>query len=387
VGRDSVEHGGHLRRLLAQVCSVHPTSLDCVSYAGNGRQCALSRDKPTLVKKPTTLVLEILMPQDMVLIPAGEFQMGSADYYPEERPVHRAQVTEFLLDAHPVTNRQFREFVDDSGYVTVAERGLALAQYPHLSEIDRAPGSLVFHATDGPVDLRNWRAWWSWVTGADWRHPFGPDSGIHDKDNHPVVQVCFVDAAAYAAWAGKRLPTEAEWERAARGGHDALPFAWGDELAPDEQLRANTWQGSFPYRNTGADGWDGTSPVGTFPANDYGLVDMIGNVWEWSSSLFTPDHRGAAREGQNANVPAGRMMLAVNEPAASGCGCGCGPDSSRSTAGSPASVPDPGVQRVTKGGSHLCAPEYCQRYRPAARSPQTEDSATTHVGFRCAADV
>ncbi|SEB66489.1 Formylglycine-generating enzyme, required for sulfatase activity, contains SUMF1/FGE domain [Paramicrobacterium humi] len=332
------------------------------------------------------------MPQDMVLIPGGEFAMGSRSYYPEEGPVHTARVDAFLIDAHPVTNRLFREFVDATGYVTVAERALDATEYPQLNEAERAPGSLAFRKTAGPVDLRDWRAWWEWMPGANWRHPFGPDDDIDGKDEHPVVQVCFTDAAAYAAWAGKRLPTEVEWERAARGGLDGAEFAWGDELAPDGELRANTWQGSFPYDNTGANGWVGTSPVGSFASNGYGLVDMIGNVWEWTSSRFTANHREAARAAA-LEAPAGRSLLqtvpvTAADDAGAGCGCGCGGESSRAAAGgAAASVPDSSVRRVTKGGSHLCAPEYCQRYRPAARSPQTEDSATTHLGFRCAADA
>lgn len=327
------------------------------------------------------------MHDDMVRIPAGEFRMGSEGYYPEETPVFMARVDEFFIDQHPVTNGEFREFVDATGFITVAEMGLDAAEFPQLSEDDRAPGSLVFHETDGPVDLRNWRAWWSWVPGADWQHPFGPDSTIEGKDDHPVVQICYTDAAAYAEWAGKRLPTEAEWERAARGHLDGADFAWGYDFVPDGVLRANTWQGNFPYDNTGAEGWKGTSPVGTFEPNGFGLVDMIGNVWEWTSSPFTASHREAALEASLA-APVGRKLMtaSVSEPAdGTGCGCGCGPESTRPGVPSPTSaLPDSSVSHVTKGGSHLCAPEYCQRYRPAARSPQTEDSATTHLGFRCA---
>jgi sulfatase modifying factor 1 len=320
----------------------------------------------------------VLTDVDMIRIPDGSFVMGSDTFYPEEAPAHRAEVAAFDLDRHPVTNRQFAAFVAATGYLTVAERSLDGTEYSHLSVAERAAGSLVFRATSGPVDLRNWRAWWAWQPGASWRHPFGPDSDLTGRDDHPVVQVCFTDASAYAAWAGKRLPTEAEWERAARGGVDGRDYAWGDELHPNGAVLANSWQGSFPYRNTGAAGFVGTSPVGSFPANDFGLVDMIGNVWEWTSSPFTPDHR--ARRAAAANL----LGPAVESVAGSGGGCGdgcqCGPSDSRSAG----AVPDSSVSRVTKGGSHLCAPEYCQRYRPAARSPQTEDSATTHIGFRCA---
>lgn len=329
------------------------------------------------------------MDDGMVRIPAGGFSMGSEEFYPEEAPVHREEVRAFDLDRHPVTNDQFRAFVEATGYVTVAEQALDAAQFPQLSEADRAPGSLAFRQTEGLVDLRDWRAWWAWVPGADWRHPFGPGSDIDGRGWHPVVQVSFVDALAYAEWAGKRLPTEAEWERAARGGVDGRRFAWGDEATPGGMLQANHWQGAFPYRNTGAAGWRGTSPVGTFPQNPYGLVDMIGNVWEWTSSPFTANHNRAAREanrresgaetggeGAPGSVPEGSPS---GEASGAGCGCGCSPAAAR--------TPDPSASHVTKGGSHLCAPEYCLRYRPAARSPQTEDSATTHLGFRCARDV
>ncbi len=323
---------------------------------------------------------------DMIRIPGGAFVMGSDAFYPEEAPAHRVEVAAFELDRHPVTNRMFAAFVESTGYLTVAERRLDEAVFPQLSDDERAPGSLAFRATSGPVDLRDWRAWWAWTPGASWRHPFGPDSDLAGKDDHPVVQVCFTDAAAYAAWAGKRLPTEQEWERAAWGGvGDDREYAWGNELSPDGVLRANTWQGSFPYRNTGASGWVGTSPVGTFPANDFGLVDMIGNVWEWTSSVFTPDHR--AQRAATANLLGGSASAGTDAAAAAtsaGCGDGCQCGPSDSGKGSAQTGPNASVSHVTKGGSHLCAPEYCQRYRPAARSAQTEDSATTHLGFRCA---
>ncbi|MGV8885971.1 MAG: formylglycine-generating enzyme family protein [Microbacteriaceae bacterium] len=311
---------------------------------------------------------------DLVHIPAGKFLMGSNNHYAEEAPQHVAHVAAFRIDRHPVTNREFETFVKETGYQTVAEQPLTAEDYPQLSVEQRAAGSLVFEPTTGPVDLRNWRLWWKWKTGADWRHPFGVDSTIDGREDHPVVQISFVDATAYAHWAGRRLPTEAEWERAARGGADGLDFAWGSELHPDSRVMANTWQGSFPYRNTGALGWKGTSPIGSFAANGYGLHDMIGNVWEWTSTAFTANHRAAAALAAVDPTPDDRTNSG---------GCVCGPTVAPKSAASP----HLSVQRVAKGGSHLCAPEYCQRYRPAARSPQSEDSATTHLGFRCASDA
>jgi formylglycine-generating enzyme required for sulfatase activity len=284
---------------------------------------------------------------ELVELPAGSFRMGSTRFYPEEAPVHTATVDAFAIEQHPVTNAQFAEFVADTGHVTVAERPLDPALYPGLAVQDLAPGALVFRPTEVPVDLRDWRQWWDWAPGASWRHPFGADSGIADRMDHPVVQLAYTDAAAYAQWAGRRLPTEAEWEYAARGG-STTTYAWGDDVAPDGRLMANTWQGRFPYRNEGALGWVGTSPVGAFPPNGFGLVDMIGNVWEWTTTRYAAQHVTAEK------------------------GC-CTPSRS----------PDPTVNQTLKGGSHLCAPEYCHRYRPAARSSQSQDSATTHIGFRC----
>lgn len=292
----------------------------------------------------------------MIPIPAGTLVIGSDGHYPEEGPVTERDIAAFELDEHPVTNAQFARFVAATGYLTVAERPLDPAEYPSLPAEMLEPGGLVFTPTAGPVDLRDWRQWWRWQPGASWRTPYGPGSSSTDLPEHPVVQVAFEDAIAYARWAGARLPTEAEWEWAARGGLVGATYAWGDELRPGGRLMANTWQGAFPYRNDGAEGWVGTSPVGTFPPNGYGLSDVIGNVWEWTADPWTPRHT----TGPGLDAGERVNLLAPAEPS---------PASSR---------------RVTKGGSHLCAPEYCMRYRPAARSSQTEDSATTHLGFRCA---
>jgi sulfatase modifying factor 1 len=252
-----------------------------------------------------------------------------------------------------VTNAQFAEFVSATGYVTVAEQPLDPSLYPGVAAEDLAPGGMVFRPSSGPVDLRDWRQWWDWATGACWRHPIGLGSdgydSLRDKSEHPVVQIAYPDAWAYARWAGRRLPTEAEWEYACGAGSTSV-YAWGDDPMPDGRLMANTWQGRFPYVNDGANGWVGTSPVGVFPGNEWGLVDMIGNVWEWTTTEFSPHHR-----------------VGPSSPC-------CGPS---------APFADPAVSQTLKGGSHLCAPEYCHRYRPAARSPQSRDTATTHIGFRC----
>jgi formylglycine-generating enzyme len=295
---------------------------------------------------------------DLVELPGGVFRMGSQQFYPDEGPVHSEQVDAFAIEQHPVTNAQFSEFVAATGYLTVAQRPLEPALFPDLAPEELQPGALAFTPTPGPVDLSDWRQWWRWSPGADWRHPFGSKSNIDDKADHPVVQIAYEDAEAYASWAGRRLPSEAEWEYAARAG-GGTTYAWGEEVKPEGRLMANTWQGHFPYQNTGANGWIGTSPVGSFPLSGFGLSDMIGNVWEWTTTTYQARHVVAAP-------------------------C-CGPSPATSPATS-MSV-DQNTRKALKGGSHLCAPEYCLRYRPAARSPQSLDTSTTHIGFRCVVGV
>jgi sulfatase modifying factor 1 len=287
--------------------------------------------------------------KDMAWIPGGAFLMGSEGFYPEETPVRRVEVDGFWMDEHPVTNAEFRRFVKATGHVTVAERAPDPAEYPDADPSLLVPGSLVFRMTRGPVDLRDYRNWWAYAPAADWRHPEGPGSDLGGRERHPVVHVAWEDAAAYAAWAGKGLPTEAEWERAARGGLEGAVFAWGDEPAPKGRAMANTWVGQFPWRSAKPPGRRGTTAVGSFPANGFGLHDVTGNVWEWTADLFAPGEPGASE----------RPCCAPSEPGAH--------------------IP----RRVIKGGSHLCAPNYCLRYRPAARQGEAVDTSTGHIGFRC----
>jgi formylglycine-generating enzyme required for sulfatase activity len=299
----------------------------------------------------------------MAWIPGGTFLMGSNDFYPEERPVHRVAVDSFWMDRHLVTNEQFALFVRETGYVTVAEKPPSAEDYPGAEPELLVPGSMVFHRAKEPVDLGNWMAWWRWTPGACWRRPKGPGSSIRDFKRHPVVHVAYEDVEAYARWAGKEIPSEAEWERAARGGLEGAAFTWGDEHLPNGRILANTWQGEFPWRNTLADGYLGTSPVGSFPANGYGLYDMAGNVWEWTSDWYTAAH--AADPGKPCCTPTNPR--------------GASREGSYDTCQPNIRIP----RKVLKGGSHLCAPNYCLRYRPAARSPQMVDTGMAHIGFRC----
>lgn len=297
-------------------------------------------------------------------IPGGSFMMGSDRHYAEERPAHTVRVAAFEMDATTVTNAQYAAFVSATGHVTVAERPLDPALYPGAKPGMLAPGALVFRMTEGPVDTADISNWWHWTKGAQWRHPEGPGSDLAGREDHPVVQVAFEDAEAYAAWAGKALPTEAEWEFAARGGREGQEFVWGDELAPGGVHQANTWQGPFPWRNFEADGFTGTAPVACYPPNDYGLYDMAGNVWQWTTDWFAPRHEGVdptkpCCAPQNPRGPAMEGSFDPRQPAIR--------------------IP----RKVVKGGSFLCAPSYCRRYRPAARHAQMVDTGMSHIGFRC----
>ena len=293
----------------------------------------------------------------MSWIPAQAFRMGSDDHYPEEAPAHTVSAGGFWIDRYPVTNRDFARFARSTGHVTLAEQVPDAADYPQARPELLVAGSSVFVPPEHPVGLASPYAWWTWVPGADWRHPQGPGTSVRRKPDHPVVHVAWTDVEAYARWAGKQVPAEAEWELAARGGLEGAEYAWGGELNPGGRWMANTWQGEFPRRDTGEDGYIGTSPAGRYPANGYGLYDMIGNVWEWTSDWYQP-HSQATSPCCNA---AGR----------GGYESSAGP-ANRSQ------IP----RRVMKGGSHLCAPNYCRRYRPAARMPQAADTSTSHLGFR-----
>jgi formylglycine-generating enzyme required for sulfatase activity len=303
-------------------------------------------------------------PSEMVWIEGGTFRMGSDRHYPEERPSHRVTVSGFFIDPTPVTNAQFRAFVEATGHVTVAEIAPDPKDYPGARPEMLKAGSLVFTPPNHRVaDFRNWKQWWAFQFRANWRRPYGPGSSIKGLDHHPVVHVAYADALAYARWAGKALPTEAEWEFAARGGLEDAEFAWGNELNPEGRQMANTWQGEFPTQNLALDGFERTSPVRTFPPNGYGLYDMIGNVWEWTVDFWSTQHTAdAAKSCCIPEDPRGGPAEASYDPAHARL-----------------QIP----RKVVKGGSHLCAPNYCRRYRPAARHAQPVDSSMSHVGFRC----
>ena len=300
---------------------------------------------------------------DMVWVPGGEFLMGSDQHYPEEAPAHRVSVDGFWIDRFQVTNERFRRFVKQTGHRTVAQRTPDPADYPGAQPDLLVAGSTVFVAPPGPVDLDNPYNWWRYVPGADWRHPRGPGTTIRGLSAHPVVHVTWDDVQAYADWAGKEIPTEAEWEAAARGGLDGAEYAWGDEFTPEGRYMANTWQGDFPLVNEQLDGFEWTAPVGSFPANGFGLHDMAGNVWEWTADWFQDHDRIEHACCTIANPHGGDRERSYDE---------------REQALGIASP-----RKVMKGGSHLCAVNYCRRYRPAARMPQPIDTSTSHLGFRC----
>lgn len=293
-------------------------------------------------------------PEGMVWVPGGTFWMGGDDSsMTDARPVHEVRVAGFWMDRTEVTNRQFARFVDATGYVTLAERKPEAADVPGAPREMLVAGSIIFSPPSGKVSLENPLSWWRYVPGANWRHPEGPDSSINGRDDHPAVHIAWDDAAAYARWAGKRLPTEAEWEYAARGGKGRTRFVWGEELRPGGKWQANIWQGHFPDQNTGDDGHARTAPVASFPPNALGLCDMAGNVWEWCSDWYRPEYQIQPRD----NPTGPTSSFDPNEPG----------------------VP----KRVQRGGSFLCTDQYCTRYLPGARGKGDPKSAASHVGFRC----
>jgi formylglycine-generating enzyme len=298
---------------------------------------------------------------EMIWIPGGTYTMGSDVHYPEEAPAHPVTVDGFWMDETAVTNAEFRRFVEATGHVTSAERPANPDDYPGAKAEMLVPASVVFRRPAYRVDLSNHFEWWAYVPGANWRHPWGPESSIDGLDDHPVVHVNFDDAAAYCAWSGKELPTEAEWERAARGGLEGAEYAWGADFTPDGQHMANTWQGEFPMENRLTDGFEWTAPVRSFPPNGYGLYEMAGNVWEWTVDFYEARHRVPGGCCGVAKNPRGGVAEKSLDPALRGL-----------------FIP----RKVTKGGSFLCAPNYCRRYRPAARMAQAIDTSTCHLGFR-----
>jgi len=296
-------------------------------------------------------------PAGMVWIPGGRFWMGT-NHMEDAQPVHQVEVKGFWIDRTDVTNEEFARFVAATGYVTIAERPLDPKEFPSLAPEDLAAGSVVFTPPAGPISLENPLAWWRFVRGANWRHPNGPDSDLRGKEKYPVVQIAWPDAVAYAKWAGKRLPTEAEWEFAARGGRDRQNYPWGNDLNSSGKWMANTFQGHFPDKNTTEDGYAGVAPVASFPANDFGLYDMSGNVWQWVSDWYRPDYYARLGRDEIAIDPQGPSdSFDPQEP----------------------SVP----KRVQKGGSFLCTDQYCERYMPGARGKGDAETGTNHLGFRC----
>lgn len=333
--------------------------------------CAQSADEPKIEESRGSFLSKT--DTGMVLIEAGSFVMGSDESYAEthEMPSIEVQIKSFYIDRTEVTNADFSRFVEKTGYLTVAERPIDWerlkkelpADVPKPPDSLLVPGSLVFSPPAGPVPFDRLDRWWKWVPGASWKHPEGPSSSLDGRMNHPVVHIAFEDAEAYAVWAGKRLPTEAEWEYASRGGQTGKRFAWGDEIAPGGQFLANYFQGDFPHANTSADGFESTAAVGSFPPNGYGLFDMIGNVWEWTSDYYRPDTKELYRAQGSCHDPLGPSdSFDPNDPYASD-------------------------KRVIKGGSFLCSEQYCSNYRPSSRMASSFDSGQGHLGFRCVRDL
>jgi sulfatase modifying factor 1 len=342
-------------------------NLKAVAPSSSLMQCDRGMSRHGLQAIATVQVAEAAVPVEatnskdapvgMALIPGGRVWMGT-NHMEDAQPVHQVEVKAFWMDRTDVTNEEFAKFVKATGYVTLAERPLDPKEFPNLAPDDRTPGSVVFSPPPGPIALDNPLAWWKFVHGANWRHPQGPNSDIRGKETYPVVHIAWPDAEAYAKWAGKRLPTEAEWEFAARGGRDRQDYPWGNQLTPGGKWKANTFQGHFPDHNSAADGYAGIAPVASFEANDFGLFDMSGNVWQWVSDWYRPDYYAQLRSDNVIVDPQG-----------------------------PSDSYDPqevGIsKRVQKGGSYLCTDQYCERYMPGARGKGDPETSTNHLGFRC----
>lgn len=357
--------------------SSSPASSPSASPRPSSDQNSEPKPRPEETDAPLSVSSDIST-DGMVWVPPGEFVMGTDDAHgmPNEHPARRVRVDGFWMDRTPVTNAEFRRFVEATGYITTAERPIDWEELkkqlppgtPKPSDDDLRPGSLVFTPPEGAVDQRDLGGWWAWTVGADWQHPEGLSSTIEGRDDHPVVQVSWDDAAAYAEWAHKRLPTEAEWEYASRGGSEKTRYWWGDDFLKDGKYMANTFTGRFPYDNTKADGYERTSPVKAFSPNPYGLYDMAGNVWNWCADLYRADAHAMAKK---ASAGAG-----------GGEGCCFNPAGPADTFDPTRDVPR-NPERVIKGGSFLCHPSYCESYRPTARRGTPPDTGSSHVGFRC----
>lgn len=338
-----------------------PPPASCHSGISQARMGTPPQQRATASVEPAAPAENV--PEGMTWIPAGVFWMGANDPAMKDAlPQHEVMVDGFWMDITEVTNAQYETFVQASGYLTLAEKPLDPKDYPGVPEDNLVAGSVVFTAPSHPVSLYNHSQWWRFVPGANWRHPEGPGSDLKGKMNHPVVHIAYEDAQAYAQWAGKRLPTEAEWERAARGGLDRKPFVWGDKFMPEDGHQANLFQGHFPHQNTGADGYRATSPVKSFPANGYDLYGMAGNVWEWVEDWYRPDYyETLAAQGRVTKNPRGPADSFDPE--------------------------EPGIsKRVQKGGSFLCTAQYCTRYMPGSRGRGEPTTGTNHVGFRLVKD-
>ena len=328
-------------------------SVSLVSCTNNNVQKAGAQDQQKTKEQSAVIV----QPK-MVWIPSGSFQMGTSDpMFPDAQPLHKITLKGFLMDEHEVTNAEFEKFIKATNYITVAERKLNPVDYPGVPPENLVPGSGVFTPPSHPVSLDNPLKWWQYVTGASWRHPFGPNSSINGEENHPVVHISYEDALAYAKWVGKRLPTEAEWEYAAQGGRAIQKYYWGNELKPNGKWVANIFQGDFPNKNTSEDGFAGIAPVKSFPANPYGLYDMEGNVWEWCNDFYRPDYY---KQSPTHNPQGPKDSYDPDEPGI--------------------------VKRVQRGGSFLCSDQYCIRYRPGSRGKGEVSSGSSNLGFRCVKD-